>query len=150
MKRVDKVVLQETLFVGAWTLILSLVMQAIFLIISWDYTVLFGNLLGALAGIFNFFLLGLTIQRATKSGDVKYAKTLMKLSQLGRMIMLLAVGVLGAVLHDKCFNIWAVLIPLFFPRIAFLVRPLFYTKEQKKALKEKKEEGKDGDVLEEE
>ncbi|MBQ3589380.1 MAG: hypothetical protein II980_02915 [Clostridia bacterium] len=148
MKRVDKVVLQETLFVGAWTLILSLVMQAIFLIISWDYTVLFGNLLGALAGIFNFFLLGLTIQRATKSGDVKYAKTLMKLSQAGRMILLLVVGVLGAVL--SCFNIWAVLISLFFPRIAFLVRPLFYTREQKKALKEKKEEGKDGDVLEEE
>ena len=148
MKRVDKVVLQETLFVGAWTLILSLVMQAIFLIISWDYTVLFGNLLGALAGIFNFFLLGLTIQRATKSGDVKYAKTLMKLSQAGRMILLLVVGVLGAVL--SCFNIWAVLISLFFPRIAFLVRPLFYTKEQKMALKEKKEEGKDGDVLEEE
>lgn len=148
MKRVDKVVLQETLFVGAWTLILSLVMQAIFLIISWDYTVLFGNLLGALAGIFNFFLLGLTIQRATKSGDVKYAKTLMKLSQAGRMILLLVVGVLGAVL--SCFNIWAVLISLFFPRIAFLVRPLFYTREQKKALKEKNEEGKDGDVLEEE
>ena len=148
MKRVDKVVLQETLFVGAWTLILSLVMQAIFLIISWDYTVLFGNLLGALAGIFNFFLLGLTIQRATKSGDVKYAKNLMKLSQAGRMILLLVVGVLGAVL--SCFNIWAVLISLFFPRIAFLVRPLFYTREQKKALKEKKEEGKDGDVLEEE
>lgn len=148
MKRVDKVVLQETLFVGAWTLILSLVMQAIFLIISWDYTVLFGNLLGAFAGIFNFFLLGLTIQRATKSGDVKYAKTLMKLSQAGRMILLLVVGVLGAVL--SCFNIWAVLISLFFPRIAFLVRPLFYTREQKKALKEKKEEGKDGDVLEKE
>ena len=148
MKRVDKVVLQETLFVGAWTLILSLVMQAIFLIISWDYTVLFGNLLGALAGILNFFLLGLTIQRATKSGDVKYAKTLMKLSQAGRMILLLVVGVLGAVL--SCFNIWAVLISLFFPRIAFLVRPLFCTKEQKMALKEKKEEGKDGDVLEEE
>ncbi len=148
MKRIDKVVWQETLFVGAWTLILSLVMQAIFLIISWDYTVLLGNLLGAFAGIFNFFLLGLTIQRATKSGDVKYAKNLMKLSRAGRMILLLAAGVLGAVL--SCFNIWAVLISLFFPRIAFLVRPLFYTREQKTALKENKEEGKESDVLEEE
>ena len=149
MKKIDKAILQETLYVSAWTLVLSLVMQAVFLLLrAWDYTVLLGNLLGALASVLNFFLLGLTVQKATRSGDVKYAKTVMKLSQAGRMIFLLVIGVLGATLF--CFNIWATLISLFFPRISLLFRSLFLTKEQRQALADKGESGKESDVIEEE
>lgn len=133
MKKINKVIWLETFYIAAWTLIFSMLMQAVFLVIDWDYTVLLGNLLGAFAGVFNFFLLGVSVQKATASGDVKYAKGFMKLSQTGRMLFLLAIGVLGAVL--SCFNLWATLISLFFPRIALLIRPLFFSREQKKALR---------------
>lgn len=154
MKKISRVVLQETLYIGVWALILSAIMQAIFLIVGWEYQMLFGNLLGAVAGVLNFFLLGLTVQKATASGDVKYAKNFMKLSQAGRMLFLVAIGIVGAVI-PSVFNIWATLIPLFFPRIALLIRPLFFTKEQKQAMKEEKStsesnaDGKEADGLEE-
>jgi len=147
MKKINKVVLTETLYIGLWTLIFSALMQAVFLIIKWDYTVLLGNILGAGAGVLNFFLLGLSVQKATASGDVKYAKNFMKLSQAGRMLFLLAVGILGATLD--CFNLWSTLISLFFPRIALFLRPFFFTKEQKRALKAEKQAEKEGDVIEE-
>ncbi len=148
MKRVDRAVWVETIYIAITSIILSAIMQAVFIFVGWDYTVLLGNLLGFVASVLNFFLLGLSIQRATRSGDVKYAKNFMRLSQAGRMLFLVAVGVIGAVL--SCFNIWAVLISLFFPRIALILRPFFFTKEQKNAYKQKKAEQKESDVIEEE
>ena len=38
------------------------------------------------------------------------------------MLFMLAVIVIGAVV--PCFNMWAVIIPVFFPRIAIAFRPL--------------------------
>ena len=62
MKKIDKTVIKETKFVGAWVLIFSALMQSVFLIIKkWDYTVLLGNLLGGLAGLVSFFALGIAI-----------------------------------------------------------------------------------------
>ena len=61
---VDPVVKRETLRISAGTLVLSTVMQLVFLIIKrWDTTVLFGNLLGAFTAVLNFFLMCLTVQR---------------------------------------------------------------------------------------
>ena len=151
MKKIDKAILRETLYVCAFTVLFSVVMQMVFLIFfNWDFKVLCGNLLGGIAGALNFFLLGLTVQRATRSGDVKYAKNVMKLSQMARMIFLFAVGIVGAVLHDKCFNVYAVLISLFFPRIALLIRPFFFTKAQRQELRAQREQEKESDVIEEE
>ena len=63
LKKIDKTVIVETKFIGAWMLIFSALMQAVFLIIGkWDYTVLLGNLLSGVAGIISFFVLGLTIK----------------------------------------------------------------------------------------
>ena len=59
---------KETLFVGIWVLIFSAIMQAVFLIIGkWDYTVLLGNLISAAVGIFNFYLLCRTVEKALSS-----------------------------------------------------------------------------------
>ena len=128
MKKIDETVLKETRYVALWVLILSLLMQAVFLVIQkWDYTVLLGNLLSALAGILNFFLMGLTVQKALTK-DEKEAKTTMKLSMLYRFFILIAVAVMGALI--PCFNVWAVLIALFFPRIGILFRPLFDKKKK--------------------
>ena len=57
----------------------------------------------------------------TLEKDEKEAKTAMKLSQTYRMLFLIAVAAVGASL----LNLWAVIIPLFFPRVAISFRPLF-------------------------
>lgn len=128
--KTDPTVIKETIYIAAWTLILSGIMQAVFLIIGkWDYTVLLGNLLAAAVSILNFFLLGRTVQKAiTKDPDE--AKNFMKVSQGGRFLLIIAAAALGASL--SCFNIWAVLIPLLFPRIAIALRPLFMKNEPEK------------------
>lgn len=121
MLKVDKTVLKETKYIAAVTVILSVLLQAVFLIIhKWNYTVLLGNVLGAAAATGNFFLMGLTVQRAVKL-DEKEAKTLMKSSQTLRNFGLFVIGMIGVLL--SVFNTVTVLVPLFFPRFAILLKP---------------------------
>ena len=121
MLKVDKTVLKETKYIAAVTVILSVLLQAVFLIIhKWNYTVLLGNVLGAAAATGNFFLMGLTVQRAVRL-DEKEAKTLMKSSQTLRNFGLFVIGMIGVLL--SVFNTVTVLVPLFFPRCAILLKP---------------------------
>lgn len=97
-------------------------MQAVFLIIGqWNYTVLLGNLYGAALAVGNFFLMGLTVQKCLTL-EPDEAKKKMKLSQQGRLLMLLVLCMIGAAL--PCFHTVALLIPQFFPRIGVTVRGL--------------------------
>ncbi len=122
MKRIDSAVVRETFFVGTVVLILSVLMEAVFLIIGkWDYTVLLGNILGIIAAVGNFFLMGLSVQNALDKEE-RDAKNTMKLSQTLRLLMLVAVCAVGYFI--PVFNILAVVITLLFPRISFLIRPL--------------------------
>ena len=103
-------------------------MNAVFLVIKkWDLTVLWGNLLSFASGVLNFFLLGVTVQKALNFEEKK-AKNAMKLSQSLRLLMTFVIAVVGVVL--KCFNTVAVLVPLIFPRIAIAMRPLFDKKNR--------------------
>lgn len=121
-KNVDPVVLKETRFIAVVVLILSALMQAVFLIIGkWDYTVLLGNLWGAALAVANFFLMGLTVQKAIGLAEADAKKKLQSSQQL-RLIMMLVVCVIGAV--APCFHTIAVLIPQFFPRIGVSIRGL--------------------------
>ena len=86
------------------------------------YKIPLGNLLGGVAAILNFFLMGWTIQRAVGL-DEKAASAKLKLSQLLRMLMLIVICCLGIALD--CFHTVAVIVPLFFPRIGVAFRPLF-------------------------
>ena len=123
MKKIDEVILKETTYIGIWTLIFSVLMQAVFLIIHrWDYTVLLGNLLTGTAAVLNFFLMGLTVQKVLGKEE-KEAKSAMRVSQIYRNLLLLIILVLGVVL--PCFHTWAAVIAVFFPRIAIIFRPLF-------------------------
>ena len=120
--KVDKTVKRETLYIAVWTAALSVLMQAVFLIIrKWDYTVLLGNLLGGGVAVLNFLLMGLTIQKAVTE-DEKQASKRMRASQSYRLLMQAAVLILAGVLG--CFDILAAAIPLLFPRVAIMVRPL--------------------------
>lgn len=123
MKKVDAAIKKETLYIAVIVLLLSVLMQAVFLIIGkWNYTVLLGNLLSGFFAVLNFFLMGLSVQSAVKMEE-KDAKTTIKASQSLRMFMLFAVAAVGVLL--PCFHTLAVLIPLLFPRIAIALRPLF-------------------------
>ncbi|MBQ4396088.1 MAG: ATP synthase subunit I [Clostridia bacterium] len=123
LKNVDATVKRETLYIAAAVGVMSLLLQSVFLIAQrWDYTVLLGNLLSAAAVIVNFFFMGLTVQRSLDK-DEKDAVTAVKFSQQIRLLMMFVVVALGAAL--PCFNLYAVIIPLFFPRIAVALRPKF-------------------------
>ena len=127
MKKIDSTVIKETGFVALMTLIMSVLLQAVFLVIGkWDYTVLLGNLLGALAGIANFFLMGLTVQ-SSLGLEVKDAKSRMKLSQMLRTLLMFAVAVVGYLV--PVFNLITVVIPFLFPRIAVTVRAIMIKKQ---------------------
>ena len=123
MKKIDVTVIKETKYILAWVLVMSVLMQAVFLVLRrWDYTVLLGNALSACAAVLNFLLMGITVQNALGK-DEKDAKSSIKVSLLYRFLFLILVAVIGVAL--PCFNTWAVLIPLFFPRIAIAARPFF-------------------------
>jgi hypothetical protein len=122
--KIDPTVKKETLFVSLVTLILSMLMQSVFLIIGkWDIGVLLGNLLGAGIGILNFFLLGLGVQKAVSSDETK-AKEIMRGSHALRyalMIVLLAVGIV----FSGVFNTITMLASFLFATIAVYMRMIF-------------------------
>lgn len=119
--KIDGVVLKETQYIGAWALIFSTVMQAVFLVIGkWDYTVLLGNVLGVAAAVFNFLFMGITIQKSLGKEE-KDAAQAMRASQSLRMFMLLVVALIGFLV--PVFSAWTTIIPFFFPRIAIMIRP---------------------------
>ena len=126
MKKIDSTIIKETVYIFAFTLIFSVLMQAVFLIIGkWNYTVLLGNLLGGLAAVGNFFLMGLTVQSALGKEE-KDAKSTMKLSQMLRTLMLFIVAVIGHVAGfpdngvagklGNCFYCYSLLLSLDHPR----------------------------------
>ena len=120
--KIDSVVIKETLYIGAWVLIFSAIMEAVFLAIGkWDYTVLLGNLLGIVAAVGNFLLMGLTVQSALDK-EAKDAKNFMKLSQTMRVLLLFVIAVVAYVV--PVFNVLAAVIPYLFPRFAIAFRPL--------------------------
>jgi hypothetical protein len=142
MRNVDPVVIKETKYIALWTVIFSVLLQAVFLIVgyfmpdyAWNWTVLTGNLLGAVATVTNFYFMALGVQRAMEK-DPEDAKKSMKASSSGRMLGLFVVAVIGVVLN--CFHTVAVLVPMLFPRIAIAIRPLW---DKKLSAKEEKNEG---------
>lgn len=129
MKGIDPVVKKETKYIAAWVLVLSALLQAVFLIIGrWDASVLLGNVLSGVAVVANFFAMAMTVSRAVDK-DKKDAAQMMKLSSTARLLVLFIVVIVGALLD--CFNLWTVLIPLLFPRIAIAFRSLWDKKQAK-------------------
>ena len=118
--KVDETVTKETIYIAAFSAVLSVLMQAVFLIIGqWHFSVLLGNLWGYAAAVANFFLLGITVQKAVTKNEEEARKTI-KLSHTLRNMMILIVAVIGIVV--PVFNTWASIIPLFFPRISIFFR----------------------------
>ncbi|MBE5795236.1 MAG: hypothetical protein E7323_11225 [Clostridiales bacterium] len=120
--RIDPAVKKETLYILGFSIVLSVVMELVFYLCGhMDYTVPLGNLLGVIIAVLNFFLMGLTIQNSIGLSE-KEASEKLKLSQKLRMLMVIALAAVGVGL--PCFHSLAVVIPLFFPRIAIAFWPL--------------------------
>ena len=122
MAELDPAVKKETLYVACWVVLLSLVMEAAFLILrKWDFSVLLGNLGGAAIALGSFFLLAVTVSKAVAQGQPEEAARRVKASAGLRLLgsALLCV-VLIAVFHT---NVYATVIPLLFPRIGLMFRP---------------------------
>ena len=62
MSKLDPAVKKETGYIAFWVVLLSVLMEAVFLILQkWDLSVLLGNLGGAVAAVGSFFLLAVTV-----------------------------------------------------------------------------------------
>lgn len=128
IKKVDSIIKRETFFIAVSVLLMSILMEAVFLIIGhWSYTVLLGNILGGVAAVGNFFLMGLSVQKAVNN-DSEQAPGIMKFSQTMRMLGIFIVVALAALI--PFLNLWSTIIPLFFPRIAIMFRPLLDKKKE--------------------
>jgi len=123
MKKPGKIVIKETSYISIFEIIFSIVLQIVFILTNhWDYTVILGNILSAFLAVGNFFFMGVALEKAVSESE-KRARAIAKTSQTIRQLVLFVVAALGVVL--PYFNNWAVLVPLFFPRIAISLRPLF-------------------------
>ena len=128
MTKADSAVVRETKYIGTMIFIFSVIMEFVFAVIGkWSYRVILGNLLGGFAMIFNFYYMGIGIQKAMTMEE-KDAKKAIKASHSLRTFFLFIVVALGAWL--KCFSTIAVVIPMFFPRIAVAMRPLWKNKSE--------------------
>ena len=118
----DPAVKKETGYIALWVVLLSLIMEGVFLIIGkWDLSVLFGNLGGAAIAISSFFLLAVTVSKAVSSGKPEQASQRVKASAGLRLIG--AGGLCALLIGVFHTNVYATVIPLLFPRIGLFFRP---------------------------
>lgn len=116
LDKIDPTIKRDTRYIAMVVVLLTVLMEAVFLIIGkWDMTVLFGGLLGAAVAMLNFFLMAMTVQNSLAK-DEKDARGAMKVSHSMRMLMLVVVCAIAALL-PQVFNLAAVVIPLLFPSI---------------------------------
>ena len=77
---INDTVKKETRYIASFCAVLSLLMQAVFIILGkWDYRVLLGNLLSLAVATGNFFIMGITVQKAISLNE----DDRIKLSELG-------------------------------------------------------------------
>lgn len=128
--KIDKTVKKETLYLVSGMIILSALMEAVFLIIDkWSIFILIGNIIGGGVSILNFFLMGLTVQRSL-SVEPEDAKRRMKVSQQMRTLLVFVIICAAACLtiydvvpEDKTTGyIIALILPLIFNRITIAIR----------------------------
>ena len=89
--------------------------------VPFDYTVILGGLGGGAVAVLNFFLMGLTVQKAAACEDEGSARMRLKASYSQRMLLQLGWGI--AAIIAPCFQFAAGLLPLLF-QMCIRDRPL--------------------------
>lgn len=87
-----------------------------------DYTLPIGGVYGTAVAVLNFFLLGKSAQKALKKKDAKAANTYMSTTYALRYLGLFGLLTIGAL--APFINLITAAIPLFFPKIAILMRTI--------------------------
>ena len=121
---------KETRRVAIYVIIGVAVMLVVFAIlhgkfperVPFDFTVNLGGICGGIVAVLNFFLMGVTVQKATDLENEADASNMMKASYSRRMMMQ-GVWVVLAILLP-CFQFAAGLIPLLFPGIGIKIANL--------------------------
>lgn len=139
----DPAVKKETGYIAAWVILLSLIMEAVFLLLrKWDLSVLFGNLGGAVISIGNFFLMALIATRAMNrgvaTGKPEEAAARVKATTMTRLLGCVLLCVLLIAVFKT--NVYATLIPMLFPRIGIVFWPKF---NKNRGLEQAETEGSD-------
>lgn len=94
--------------------------------VPFDYTVILGGLGGGAAAVLNFFLMGLTVQKAAACEDEGAARMRLKASYSQRMLLQLGWGI--AAIIAPCFQFAAGLLPLLFPSMGIKLNAVFKKK----------------------
>ena len=145
MAKLDPVVRKETAYAATWVAALSLVMEAVFLILKkWSDAVLAGNLIGAGAAIANYLLLGITVAKVV-SGPADKAALKIRSSMTARLLGQAAVCAIAVGLLKT--NVYATVLPLLFPRIGIAFRPMIDRKQGGTAKTEQTAEAEGSDLL---
>ena len=122
--KIDGTVKKETAYVAIAEAILIAVMLAVYLIISkFTLNVLFAALTSGAVAVLNFFVMGLTVQKAVTVDDDSDRRKLIRASQLVRLLVM-GVVVIDCAVFPK-FDIFALFIPLFFPRLFAQARGIY-------------------------
>lgn len=113
-------IVKETKRIGVGTVIMLVVMLAVYAVLDkFTVGVLLGGLLGSAYAIFNFFMLGMTLQKAASMTDQQMAHMKVRSSYSTRMIGMLILAVVAFALPFvegiPC------LIALLFPRATIFV-----------------------------
>ena len=113
-------IVKETKRIGVGTVIMLVVMLAVYAVLGkFTIGVLLGGLLGSAYAIFNFFMLGMTLQKAASMTDQQMAHMKVRSSYSTRMIGMLILAVVAFALPFvegiPC------LIALLFPRATIFV-----------------------------
>lgn len=128
MTKANETIKKETKYIAYFCAVLGVIMQLVFVALKrWDYRIISGNLLSYAISVLNFYFMGLTVQKAVTM-DENDARKLMKSSQGLRNAGIFIAVVIGVV--APYFNTIAVILPIFFPRIAVSFRPLIKDKKE--------------------
>ena len=120
--KIQKAILRETWHIAAGVGIGAAIMCGIFAALGkFNTAVLFGALYSSFFAVLNFFLMGITVQKALdrEDGHVRYVRT----SYALRMILMVAAIIIG--LRLLKFNIIATLVPFLLPKLVIYAMKLF-------------------------
>ena len=122
-----KIVWRETGIVAAGVLICTVVMVAVFALLSkFDTSVLLGGAVGALLSVGNFFFMAVCISLAAdkaENQEVNSGKLIVRNSYLIRLLVLAVL--LFACAKSGIFNLFALVLPLTFVRPALTIAEFF-------------------------
>lgn len=141
MSNVQPVIKQETRNVAIYCAIGAALMFLVFFIwhsiypdkVPFDYTVFLGGIGGSLVALLNFFLMGLTVQKAVTLTDKEQARKILKFSYTRRFFIQIIWCVIA--IFVPCFQMIAGIVPLLFPSLGIKGKAIFTRSGRNAAVK---------------